>query len=119
MASCLQLLQVQSCTVQKHNSFAVRGYPEGRQERVRHDVSQCSSVLTSDSQQLSTCCGPGLGRFSDRLTDRFQCSLLQAEEVKRAADQVAQLRRVGKGLGVFEFDRSLAAAVGVDAVEAD
>jgi ferritin heavy chain len=34
---------------------------------------------------------------------------MQAEEVKRAADQVAQLRRVGKGLGVFEFDRSLAA----------
>ena len=34
----------------------------------------------------------------------------QAEEVKRAADQVSQLRRVGKGLGVFEFDRAIANA---------
>ena len=28
--------------------------------------------------------------------------------MKRSADQVSQLRRVGKGLGVFEFDRALA-----------
>lgn len=32
----------------------------------------------------------------------------QVTEVKRAAEQVAQLRRVGKGLGVYEFDRQLA-----------
>jgi len=31
----------------------------------------------------------------------------QVEEVKRSANQVAQLRRVGKGLGVFEFDQRL------------
>ena len=39
---------------------------------------------------------------------RHTCLCAQAEEVKRAADQVSQLRRVGKGLGVFEFDRALA-----------
>lgn len=33
----------------------------------------------------------------------------QAEAVKAAAERVAQLRRVGKGLGVFEFDRQLQA----------
>lgn len=31
----------------------------------------------------------------------------QVREVKRAAEQVAQLRRVGKGLGVYEFDRQI------------
>jgi len=31
----------------------------------------------------------------------------QAQAVKDAADMVAQLRRVGKGLGVFQFDREL------------
>ncbi len=30
---------------------------------------------------------------------------LQAKDVKKTAEYVAQLRRVGKGLGVFEFDR--------------
>ena len=39
------------------------------------------------------------------LIDSSTC--VQAEEVKRSADQVAQLRRVGKGLGVFEFDRAI------------
>ena len=33
----------------------------------------------------------------------------QADAVKAAAERVAQLRRVGQGLGVFEFDRQLAA----------
>lgn len=31
----------------------------------------------------------------------------QAESVKEYAEKVAQLRRVGKGLGVFQFDRTL------------
>ena len=31
----------------------------------------------------------------------------QAQAVKDAADAVAQLRRVGKGLGVFQYDREL------------
>ena len=30
-----------------------------------------------------------------------------AQDIKRVADYVSQLRRVGKGLGVFEFDRYL------------
>ena len=29
------------------------------------------------------------------------------QDIKRAANYVSQLRRVGKGLGVFEFDRYL------------
>ena len=33
----------------------------------------------------------------------------QANSVKEMAERVAQLRRVGKGLGVFEFDRQLQA----------
>lgn len=33
----------------------------------------------------------------------------QAAAVKAAAEKVAQLRRVGKGLGVYEFDRQLQA----------
>lgn len=33
----------------------------------------------------------------------------QAESVKKTADYVAQLRRVGKGLGVFQWDKELAA----------
>lgn len=32
----------------------------------------------------------------------------QVESVKKVAEYVAQLRRVGKGLGVFEFDKYLA-----------
>jgi ferritin heavy chain len=31
----------------------------------------------------------------------------QAQAVKEVSEYVAQLRRVGKGLGVFEFDRWL------------
>jgi ferritin heavy chain len=31
------------------------------------------------------------------------------QSVKQVAEYVSQLRRVGKGLGVFEFDRALAA----------
>lgn len=33
----------------------------------------------------------------------------QANSVREAAEKVAQLRRVGQGLGVFEFDRQLQA----------
>jgi ferritin heavy chain len=35
----------------------------------------------------------------------------QADSVKSVAGFVAQLRRVGKGLGVYEVDRKLAADV--------
>ena len=31
----------------------------------------------------------------------------QARDIKRVSDYVSQLRRVGKGLGVFEFDKYL------------
>ena len=31
----------------------------------------------------------------------------QAKSVKQAAEFVSQLRRVGRGLGVYEFDRKL------------
>ncbi len=31
----------------------------------------------------------------------------QVEDVKKAAEYVSQLRRVGKGLGVYEFDKQL------------
>jgi ferritin heavy chain len=34
----------------------------------------------------------------------------QARDVKAASEMVSQLRRVGKGLGVFEFDKLLANA---------
>lgn len=34
----------------------------------------------------------------------------QADSVKECATQVAQLRLVGRGLGVYEFDRQLQAA---------
>lgn len=37
--------------------------------------------------------------------------LLQVKSVKQVAEFVSQLRRVGKGLGVWEFDRKLAADV--------
>ncbi len=33
---------------------------------------------------------------------------VQAEGVKEVSDYVAQLRRVGKGLGVYEFDAKMA-----------
>jgi ferritin heavy chain len=36
----------------------------------------------------------------------------QAKSVKQVAEYVSQLRRVGKGLGVYEFDRKLADATG-------
>lgn len=32
---------------------------------------------------------------------------MQVDDVKEAAEQVAQLRRVGVGLGVYEFDKQL------------
>jgi ferritin heavy chain len=35
----------------------------------------------------------------------------QVEAVKATAEYVSQLRRVGKGLGVYQFDKELAAAV--------
>lgn len=31
----------------------------------------------------------------------------QVKDIKRVAEYVSQLRRVGKGLGVFEFDKYL------------
>ena len=34
----------------------------------------------------------------------------QVDSVKQAAEHVAQLRRVGQGLGVYEFDKKLGAA---------
>ncbi len=34
----------------------------------------------------------------------------QVKSVKQVAEYVAQLRRVGKGLGVYEFDKYLANA---------
>jgi ferritin heavy chain len=37
--------------------------------------------------------------------------LLQVKSVKQVAEYVSQLRRVGKGLGVWEFDRKLKADV--------
>ncbi len=36
------------------------------------------------------------------------CKHVQADAVKEISDFVAQLRRVGKGLGVYEFDKFLA-----------
>lgn len=33
--------------------------------------------------------------------------MVQADAVKEISDFVAQLRRVGKGLGVYEFDQKL------------
>jgi len=43
------------------------------------------------------------------MTDFIEGGLLadQANSVKESAEKVSQLRRVGKGLGVFEFDRQL------------
>lgn len=35
----------------------------------------------------------------------------QVEAVKQTAEYVSQLRRVGKGLGVYQFDKEMAAAV--------
>ncbi|KAF8072675.1 PFE2 [Scenedesmus sp. PABB004] len=40
----------------------------------------------------------------------------QVQSVKQVAEYVSQLRRVGKGLGVWEFDRKLAADVAAGAV---
>ena len=47
-----------------------------------------------------------------QMADFIEGDLLadQAASVKAVAEKVAQLRRVGKGLGVFEFDRQLQAA---------
>eukprot|EP00884_Botryococcus_braunii_P001828 jgi/Botrbrau1/11646/Bobra.168_2s0004.2 len=46
---------------------------------------------------------------SDAEAENFIQGMLddQAKDVKKTAEYVAQLRRVGKGLGVFEFDRYL------------
>jgi ferritin heavy chain len=33
------------------------------------------------------------------------------EAVKKTAEYVSQLRRVGKGLGVYQFDKEMGAAV--------
>ncbi|KAG7668945.1 hypothetical protein Ndes2526B_g00661 [Nannochloris sp. 'desiccata'] len=46
-----------------------------------------------------------------QMADFIEGDLLadQANSVKESAEKVAQLRRVGKGLGVFEFDRQLQA----------
>lgn len=38
----------------------------------------------------------------------FVTLVLQAKEVKEVADYVAQLRRIGKGHGVFHFDQVMA-----------
>ncbi len=44
------------------------------------------------------------------MADFVEGGLLQEQvaSVKQAAEFVSQLRRVGKGLGVYEFDRKLA-----------
>ena len=41
----------------------------------------------------------------------LDCVCLQADAVQTVAEYVAQLRRVGKGLGVFQFDQYLAEQV--------
>lgn len=43
------------------------------------------------------------------MADFVESALLedQVEDVKKVAEYVSQLRRVGKGLGVFQFDRTL------------
>jgi ferritin heavy chain len=45
-----------------------------------------------------------------QMCDFIEGTLLapQVQSVKEVAEYVSQLRRVGKGLGVFEFDRYLA-----------
>ena len=76
--------------------------------RLVHEVGLCRlCFVPHNASALFTFVALVLAGSQTRLTP-----CVQAEEVKRAADQVAQLRRVGKGLGVFEFDRSLAASVG-------
>ena len=40
----------------------------------------------------------------------------QSRSVKEVAEYVSQLRRVGKGLGVYEFDKQLAGLVPAPAV---
>jgi ferritin heavy chain len=49
------------------------------------------------------------GAGDANMADFIEGELLadQAESVQAVAEYVAQLRRVGKGLGVFEFDRKL------------
>lgn len=49
-----------------------------------------------------------------QMCDFIESQLLaeQVEAIKQVATYVSQLRRVGKGLGVFEFDRYLSAGAG-------
>eukprot|EP00878_Enallax_costatus_P004456 GHUV01004696.1.p1 GENE.GHUV01004696.1~~GHUV01004696.1.p1 ORF type:complete len:249 (+),score=89.09 GHUV01004696.1:94-840(+) len=53
-----------------------------------------------------------------QMCDFIEGTLLapQVQSVKQVAEYVSQLRRVGKGLGVWEFDRKLAADVAAGAV---
>ncbi len=72
-------------------------------------LSLCTSRCKLSAERPCAPAGHSLVGLVWLLLQPEQRAFVQAEEVKRAADQVAQLRRVGKGLGVFEFDRSLAA----------
>ncbi len=55
---------------------------------------------------------------ADKCGDAQMCDFVegallaeQVEAVKQTAEYVSQLRRVGKGLGVYQFDKELGAAV--------
>ena len=46
------------------------------------------------------------------------CACVQVNGVKEVSDYVTKLRRVGKGLGVFQFDQEIAARAPSMAAEA-
>ena len=60
-------------------------------------------------------------QVAEQAQDEFCCgACVQATGVKEISEFVAQLRRVGKGLGVYEFDKFLAGkAVSMGAVDAN
>ena len=62
-------------------------------------------------------CGGRVG-CCKRPVPRPRCALFpgwQVEAVKKVSEYVSQLRRVGKGLGVYQFDKQLAQEVAAGA----
>jgi hypothetical protein len=75
-------------------------------------VEQCDPWCSSSQVVVlnkSTLATSRLERGSYLLV--WSCCWLQVKSVKQVAEYVSQLRRVGPGLGVWEFDRKLGADV--------
>ncbi len=83
-----------------------RGHATTRRSGHAGAAQQCL-VASSFVPCLNTCCACRALRAVPCPAVEGELLQDQVEDVKKASEYVSQLRRVGKGLGVYQFDRNL------------